>query len=336
MKHTTQRISRWFWGLVLCLSVTSTADTTEIPNATNLTALSLDEVRQCRIEAILLQGEATVLDPHNFWQVHDYNKHLEPFKSTCRNRNFDSTFMAITNNELTSLVRDGIEKAGARRFLYRQIGRDHNRLHVVSERTSVYISNQPEAVEIGELLQWEELFTLSNFSNNRVQVEWIEAMSLKRKTGWLAETAVRHGDGTSAREKFCRAHRGSPVKDHELIQGETTSQWSRVLRVDNRSPSDAFVKLVRENREVTLAFLVKGGYMRSIAGIPNGVYDLHFITGAEFSRGCASFASRGFAGKIDQKLYFDNYGFEWEVALNAPPASNSVLDIREYSSFDAL
>lgn len=298
--------------------------------------LSLDELRQCRIEGILLLGEANVLDPHNFWQVHDYNKYLEPFKKNCRDQSYDRAYMTITNQELSPQVRSNIEKAGARRHAYRQIGRNHNRLHVVAPKASVYASSNAEASEIGVLLQWEELFTLSNFMNDRVQVEWIEAATLKRRTGWLPEATVRQGDGATAREQFCLSHRGTPLDAHELVRGSTTHEWSRVLRVDNRSPSDAYVKLVRANDEVALAFVVKGGFLRSISGIPDGVYDLHFVTGSEFSRGCSSFANRGFAGKINQKIYFDDYGFEWEVALNAPPASNSVLDIREYSSFDAL
>ena len=298
--------------------------------------LSIEELRWCRTEVHLLAGEAKEVKQEEFWEIHDYNKNVRQYRNRCVERTSSQNAARQIDSELTPETKQGIRDAGARRFAFGRVTRDANRVYVSSTRTNVFDASESSAPQIDTLAQWDEAFLLGERASNRVEIEWVVGLPPVRYTGWISDTSYRPGNGREARENYCRANRGAPVDRDELVHGIPSRDRFMLLQVRNPTPQDAYVKVIRPDQDVVVAFLVKAGTRRTINGLPIGEFEVAFATGHEFSRGCDSFVKRGFAGRVSQPIIFDDHSYEWEISLQTPSMDITARDTRAYAEFEAL
>ena len=298
--------------------------------------LSVEELRWCRTEVLLLAGEAKEVDQNEYWEIYDYNQNVQRYRNVCLDRTFSQDASRRVASELTPITKQGIRDAGVRRFAFGRINRNENRIYITSKRTSVFDANHPHAIQIADLRRWDEAFLMGQRESDRVEVEWSFGLPPVRRTGWIDETSYLPGSGHHAREEHCRAIKGAPLEPEELVRGSPSRDRFMLLQVRNPTPQDAYVKLVRLDKEVVVAFLVNATSNRTINGLPKGEFEVVYATGYEFSRGCDSFVIRGFAGRVSQPIIFDDYSYEWEISLKTPSMDFSARDTRAYAEFEAL
>lgn len=298
--------------------------------------LSIEELRWCRTEVHLLAGEAKEVDQNEFWEIYDYNENVRQYRNRCVERTSSQNAARQIDSELTPDTKQGIRDAGARRFAFGRVTRDANRVYVAPTHTGVFEASARDATEIDILRQWDEAFLLGKRESSRVEIEWLVGLPPVRNTGWISATSYRQGNGREAREIYCRANQGVPLEPDDLVRGTPSRDRFMLLQVRNPTPQDAYVKVIRPNKDVVVAFLVKAGTRRTINGLPIGEFGVAFATGLEFSRGCDSFVKRGFAGRVSQPIIFDEHSYEWEISLQTPSMDITARDTRAYAEFEAL
>lgn len=298
--------------------------------------LSIEELRWCRTELLLLAGEAKEVDQNEYWEIYDYNRNVRNYRNRCVDRTFSQEAARRIKTEQSTEVKQGIQDAGIRRFAFGRVTRDASRVYVTSTRTSVYEASDRAAAKIDFLRHWDEAFLLGKREAGRVEIEWLVGLPPVRNTGWIIETSFRLGNGRVAREIYCRANQGAPLEPDELVRGTPSRDRFMLLQVRNPTPQDAYVKVIRPDKDVVVAFLVGARTSRTINGLPIGEFEVAFATGLEFSRGCDSFIKRGFAGRVTQPIIFDEYSYEWEISLQTPSLEISARDTKAYAEFEAL
>ena len=330
-----------FWSilrvLLLCV-VTATAFAQPHRQVFHLSSepMSIEELRWCRDEVLRLAGEAKEVDQNKYWEIHDYNENVDQYRSRCLNRSSSTEATPRLTNELTSTAKQGMREAGVRRFAFKRVHRSENQIFVKSKRINVFESSRRDAATVADLRQWEEAFLLGVTEANRVKIEWLTGIPQTRQTGWISESSYALGNGRMARETYCRANRGEPIRDDELMHGELSRERFMLLQIHNSTPQDAFVKLLSPERNVIVSFIVKAHSNRTINGLPQGEYEVAYATGFEFSRGCGSFVQRGFNGRVSQPIIFDDHNYEWEISLQIPSGEITTKDIRAYVEFESL
>ena len=298
--------------------------------------LSIEEIRWCRAEVHRLTGEAREVNQKEYWEIHDYNENVRRYRNRCVDRTFSQDSARQIESELSPEVKQGIRDAGARRFAFGRVNRDGNRVYVTSTSTGVFDTSNRSAAQIDILRQWDEAFLLGKRESNRVEIEWLVGLPPVRNTGWIGEESYQRGSGRDARAVYCRENQGAPIESDELVHGTPSRDRFMLLQVRNPTPQDAYVKVIRPNKDVVVAFLVKAGSNRTINGLPNGEFEVAFATGLEFSRGCDSFVRRGFVGRVSQPIVFDDHSYEWEISLQTPSIDITARDTRAYAEFEAL
>ena len=337
VRHGRTVISIFWLLLLFCIETNPiTAQSNQQIPQQNTDALSIEEVRWCKNEVYRLAGEANEVDQNDYWEIHDYNLHVTRYRSLCLDRSSPPNSASRITNELTSVVKQGNREAGVRRFAFSRINRNENRIYVTSMQTRVFESSHPNAIQVGDLRQWEEAFLLGKSRAERVQIEWLMGTQPTRKTGWIATSSYSRGNGRQVREAYCRANKGTPVGADELLHGTLSRDRFMLLQVRNSTPQDAYVKLLGPDKKVTVSFLVTARSNRTINGLPKGEYEIAFATGSEFSRGCGAFVKRGFSGWVSQPVVFDDHSYEWAISLQTPEREITVHDTRAYAEFDAL
>ena len=300
--------------------------------------LSLEQLRWCRNEVIRLQGEATEVNQEQYWEIYAFNENIRRYRTLCSDRATVQEHADSVSIEQTTEVRQGIRNAGARRFAFSRIERSDRRIYVTAKEAKVFDSASQDSSPITLLRQWEEAFRLKGHESNRVHIEWLDSSPLTRRTGWINETNFARGNGELIRKDFCRANKGDPLDSNELVRGTPSRDRFMLLQVHNATTKDAYVKLLQSNVNVIASFVVSSDATRTINGLPRGDYEVVFVTGTEFSRGCESFINRGHAGRLKERIIYDEYSFEWAISLQAPNSAGltSIQNMREYAEFEAL
>ncbi len=300
--------------------------------------LSLEQLRWCRNEVIRLQGEATEVNQEQYWEIYAFNENVRRYRTLCTDRATVQEDTDSVSIELSSKARQGIRNAGARRFAFSRIKRSDRRIYVTTKVAKVFDSASQDSSKFTLLRQWDEAFRLEGHESNRVQIEWLDSSPLTRRTGWINEKNFAQGYGELIRKDFCRANKGNPLDPNELVRGTPSRDRFMLLQVHNATTKDAYVKLLQSNVNVIASFVVSADSTRTINGLPRGDYEVAFVTGTEFSRGCESFINRGHAGRLVERIIYDEYSFEWAISLQAPDSTGltSIQNMREYAEFEAL
>ena len=297
--------------------------------------LTLAELRWCRSEILRLNGAGTAIDQNVYWDIFDYNQRVQRYRDGCLGRTAETGATNNVNHELTESVALELRKAGVALVpLWRQ-QRSEIHHHVLTNETPILESTEADADTVATLPRWHDVFVIDSAVGDRAHIEWLDDAQLIRRTGWIDKQELVRGEGSRARQVHCRATKGKSLEPDELIRGSATAQRYMLLQVHNPSTQDAYVKLVADD-SVYAAFVVAAGTQRIVNGLPKGEFNIAFITGREFSRGCESFVERGLAGRMDQPIVFNDYNYEWAIRLQIPKQKVIPSDMHSYRLFEAL
>ena len=299
--------------------------------------LALDELRWCHAELLRIKGEATAVKKDQFWDIYDYNKTAHRYKTLCTKKLVKAEHQRTVTAEFSETVKRGFSDAGSRRFALGRLAREQKRIYVATARARLLESSIVDAHQVGELYQWNEGFKIGERVGNRVEIEWqTPSIPPVRNTGWIDIGSTKPGNGMEARADYCRTNQGKPINPRELLRGVQSQDRFMILQVHNVLQEDAYVKLLRDTNDVVASFLVNPGATRVINGLPSGTYELAFMTGVEFSRGCESFVNRRSVGRMAKPIIFDKHNHEWAVSLQIPTASSNTIDSRAFAEFENL
>lgn len=339
---------RWLLPVCLCVliltggcsTISNTASLETIPGQLKTDSyghMTVAELLKCRTDLLLLEGSATETEQTDFWEVRNYQQILADYQANCANKRYVDSVFDATEAHLDPQTKQHIKDSGVRRVAWNRVNRQVRHNHVSLESTVVYPSGHPAEAQVETLSRWQDVFVLDEETTARVAIEWVSnSLPKHHKTGWVAKEAVASGSGVEARTQFCLNNRGQPVAENEILHGNTSQSRFPMLSIRNPASQDAYIKLIGSKRNLVAAFIVEANASRVVHGLPTDIYELWFVTGEQFSRGCDSFAIRGVAARMQNKLIYDERTLDWEVRLEVPSTSPLHADLALYREFEQL
>lgn len=156
-------------------------------------------------------------------------------------------------------------------------------MHVAAGRAPVLAQANPEAAQLAELEEFDDLRVDPLLSTE----DWIHVLLSGNDSGYVSRQLLAPGSGEQAQVVKCRRYGNwRPESGQHLATG--TSGGHRLV-IDNPQPRDALVKLRDHEGNTEAFFYVRAGESATVDTVPEGRFQLSYAFGINFSPPCGRF-----------------------------------------------
>ena len=134
------------------------------------------------------------------------------------------------------------------------------------------------------------------------QTEWTRVRTPSGLEGWVPSRSLYAGSGTSFKQEWCAANRGTAAQPGEVLTRRASGD-NRVL-IHNDGRQDALVKLKTPAGYTVVSYYIPAAYHIGVGGIPEGTYRIETASGDDYSRACGIFTRHVTTGVLPFTLTF--------------------------------